>query len=84
MVKFGVLFEVRTEIFKYYLDELQLQRVNRTVKCHSNNFFQDLLSSLQLYAMTKTFLSSYLVSAACDGAAMMLRCNSGVAKLLKD
>jgi hypothetical protein len=26
MVKFGVLFEVRDRILKYYLDELQLQR----------------------------------------------------------
>jgi hypothetical protein len=28
MVKCSVLFEVRTEFFKYYLDELRLQRIN--------------------------------------------------------
>jgi hypothetical protein len=46
--------------------------------------FKALLDSLQLYDMIKTSLSPCLVSVSCDAAAVMLACNSGVAKLLRD
>jgi hypothetical protein len=47
-------------------------------------FFQALVDDLQLYGMTETCLSSFLVSVACDGTSVMLGLKSGVAELLKE
>jgi hypothetical protein len=62
--------------FFFYLIELQ--------SATANEIFQVLLDCLQLYGMKTTFLSSYLVSVECDGAAVMLGYKSGVAKLFKE
>jgi hypothetical protein len=59
------------------LDLIELQSAT------ANGNFQVLLDCLQLYGMKSIFLSSYLVSVACDSAAVMLGRKSGVAKLLK-
>jgi hypothetical protein len=50
----------------------------------ANGIFQSLLDCLLLCGMRENILSSYLMSAACDDAAVMLGRKSGVAKLLKD
>lgn len=61
-----------------YLDLIELQSTN------ANGIFQALLECLQSYGITKQILRSYLVSVACDGAAVMLGRKSGVCKLLRD
>jgi hypothetical protein len=64
--------------FFFFLDLMELQSAT------ANGIFQALLDCLQLYGTKAIFLSSYLVSVACDGAEVMLGRKSGVAKLLKD
>jgi hypothetical protein len=46
--------------------------------------FSSLICHLQSIGMTKEYLNDYLVSAACDGAAVMLGSRGGVKKLLKE
>jgi hypothetical protein len=47
-----------------FLDLIELQSAT------ANGIFQALLDCLQIYGVKKKFLSSYLVSVACDGAAL--------------
>jgi hypothetical protein len=53
---------------------------NRTAKCHGKHFFKP-YSIVYNYMAWQKMLSSYLVSMAYDGAAVMLGCKSGVTKL---
>jgi hypothetical protein len=48
MVKCGVFFEVRTELLKYYLDELRLQRANELYNHYSRGDLKLLPIQLRL------------------------------------
>jgi hypothetical protein len=73
--------------FKYVLQIMEWNSMstfflnNRTSKFHGRWIFEALLDCLQLYSMTETSFSCYLVSVACSDAAVMLGRKSGVARL---
>ena len=53
-------------------------------KVTAEGVFDSLLKCLHSHEMTEEYLKKYLVSLACDGAAVMLGCKSGVKKLLSE
>ena len=61
-----------------FLDLVELEKVT------PEGVFYSLLKCLHSHGMTKDYLKKYLVSLACDGAAVMLGCKSGVKKLLSE
>jgi hypothetical protein len=61
-----------------FLDLIELKDVT------AKGIFESLLQSLDLYGMTEEYLKKYLVSVACDGAAVMLGSKNGVKKLLTE
>jgi len=61
-----------------FLDLVELESVT------AKGVFDSLLSCLHSYGITEEFLKRNLVCLACDGAAMMLGCKSGVKKLPKE
>ena len=61
-----------------FLDLVELEKVT------AEGLFYSLLKCLHSHAMTKDYLKKYLVFLACDGAAVMLGCKSGVKKLLSE
>ena len=61
-----------------FLDLVELENVT------AKGVFDALLQCLHSYGMTEEYLTKYFVSLACDGAAVMMGCKSGVKKLLSD
>ena len=61
-----------------FLDLVELESVT------AKGVFDCLLNCLNSYGITEEFLKKNLVCLACDGAAVMLGCKSGVKKLLKE
>ena len=55
-----------------FLDLVELEKVT------AEGVFDSLLKCLHSHGMTEDYLKKYLVSLACDGAAVMLGCKSGV------
>lgn len=61
-----------------FLDLVELEKVT------AEGVFDSLLQCLYSYGMTDEYLKKYLVSLACDGAAVMLGCKKGVKKLISE
>ena len=61
-----------------FLDLVELEKVT------AEGVFDSLLKCLHSHGMTEDYFKKYLVSLACDGAAVMLGCKSGVKKLLSE
>ena len=61
-----------------FLDLVELEKET------AEGVFDSLLKCLHSHGMTEDYLKKYLVSLACDGAAVMLGCKSGVKKLLSE
>ena len=59
-----------------FLDLVELEKITAV--------FDSLLKYLHSHGMTDDYLKKYLVSLACDCAAVMLGCKSGVKKLLSE
>lgn len=60
---------------------LDLIELNKTT---AGGIFDALMQCLQHYGMTEEYLSKYLISVACDGAAVMLGRKNGVKKFLTE
>ena len=61
-----------------FLDLVELEKVT------AEGVFDSLLKCLHSHEMTEDYLKKYLVSLACDCAAVMLGCKSGVKRLLSE
>ena len=61
-----------------FLDLVELEKVT------AERVFDSLLKCLHSHGMTEDYFKKYLVSLACDGAAVMLGCKSEVKKLLSE
>jgi hypothetical protein len=61
-----------------FLDLIELETVM------AKGIFDSLLECLQSIGMTESYLKSYLISVACDGAAVMFGCHNGVKKLFTE